>query len=83
MAITMRKGEYKDFDPAKMLPGEWAVVLAGDQVVPDGKSAFICFGAGNVKRMATYEEMKGLFGKITNQNYYLKTKQLDPENLWE
>ena len=62
----MRKGEYKDFDPAKMLPGEWAVVLAGDQVVPDGKSAFICFGAGNVKRMATYEEMKGLFGDMTD-----------------
>ena len=66
MAITMRKGEYGDFDPAKMLPGEWAVVLADDPVVPDGKSAFICFGAGNVKRMATYEEMKDLFGDMTD-----------------
>lgn len=62
----MRKGEYGDFDPAKMLPGEWAVVLADDPVVPDGKSVFICFGAGSVKRMATYEEMKGLFGDMTD-----------------
>lgn len=66
MALVMRRGEYEDFDPAKMLPGEWAVVLADDPVVPDGKSAFICFGAGNVKRMATYEEMKGQFGDMTD-----------------
>lgn len=66
MAIVMRRGEYEDFDPSKMLSGEWAVVLADDPAVPDGKSVFICFGAGNVKRMATHEEMKGLFGDMTD-----------------
>ena len=66
MAITMRKGPYDDFDPDKMLPGEWAVVLANDPVVQDGKSVFICFSAGNVKRMATYEDMVQQFGDMTD-----------------
>lgn len=65
MAITMRRGLYGDFDPNKMLPGEWAVVLANDPVVQDGKSVFICFSAGNVKRMATYEDMVAQFGNMT------------------
>lgn len=63
MAIVMRQGEYADFVPSKMRPGEWAVVLADDPVVPDGKSVFIAFAAGNVKRMATYEDMKDLIGE--------------------
>ena len=57
MAIQVRRGQYEDFNPNKLLPGEWAVVLANDPVVEDGKSAFICFSAGDTKRMATYEDM--------------------------
>ncbi len=66
MAIVMRQGEYGDFVPAKMRPGEWAVVLADDPVVPDGKSVFIAFAAGIVKRMATYEDMVDQFGDMTD-----------------
>lgn len=66
MAIQVRRGNYADFDPDKMLPGEWACVLAADPVVQDGKSVFICFSAGNVKRMATYEDMVAQFGDMTD-----------------
>lgn len=66
MAIVMRQGEYGDFIPSKMLSGEWAVVLADDPIVPDGKSVFIAFAAGDVKRMATYEDMKDLIGEATD-----------------
>lgn len=66
MAIVMRQGEYKDLIPSKMLSGEWAVVLADDPIVPDGKSVFIAFAAGDVKRMATYEDMKDLIGEATD-----------------
>ena len=30
MAIQMRKGLKADFDPTKMLPGEWAVSIDSD-----------------------------------------------------
>lgn len=66
MAIVMRQGEYEDFLPAKMLPGEWAVVLADDPVVADGRSVFIAFAPGAVKRMATYEDMVDQFGDMTD-----------------
>lgn len=58
MAIQSRRGAYGDFDPDKMLPGEWASVLKDDPKAQDGKSVYMCFSAGDVKRMATYEDMK-------------------------
>lgn len=58
MAIQSRRGSYGDFDPNKMLPGEWASVLKDDPKAQDGKSVYMCFAAGDVKRMATYEDMK-------------------------
>ena len=66
MSILMRRGEYKNFNPSNMMPGEWGIVLAGDPLVSDGKSVFICFSAGNVKRMATYEDMIEQFGDMTD-----------------
>ncbi|MDO5539400.1 MAG: hypothetical protein Q4F83_04920 [Eubacteriales bacterium] len=57
MAIQNRRGDYADFDPQKMLPGEWATVLSGDPNSADGMSVYMCFKAGIVKRMATYEDM--------------------------
>lgn len=41
-----------------MIPGEWAVVTSGDTNASDGMAAYVCFTAGVVKRMATYEDMK-------------------------
>ena len=57
MAIQHRRGVYSRFDPSRMVAGEWAVVLSGDPVAKDGKAAYVCFAAGDVKRVATYEDM--------------------------
>lgn len=51
MAIQVRRGNKTKFDARKLLPGEWAVAL-------DTKEIYLCFAAGDVRRMATYEEME-------------------------
>lgn len=48
MAIQMRRGQYKDLDPDKLLPGEWAVSL-------DERYVHMCFAPGIIMRMATYD----------------------------
>lgn len=58
MAIQTRRGDHSEFDPEKLLPGEWACVTKGDPDSSDGKSVYMCFEAGVVKRMSTYEDMK-------------------------
>ena len=58
MAIQVRRGNYADFDPDKMLPGEWATATSGDPNADDGMAVYMCFKAGKVKRMATYDDMK-------------------------
>lgn len=60
MAIQHRRGVYNKFDPSKLLPGEWAVVLSGDPDVADGRAVYICFAAGDVKRLTTYEDMNDI-----------------------
>lgn len=58
MAILMRGGVYEDFDPNKLLPREFAVVLSNDTSTRDGKAIYICFGPGKVKRISTFEDMR-------------------------
>lgn len=58
MAIQNRRGAYENFDPAKLLSGEWATVLSGDPNARDGRATYQCFEPGVVKRMATYEDMQ-------------------------
>jgi len=53
----MRRGQFSRFDPTRLLPGEWAVVLGGDDGAADGRTVYVCFAAGTVKRMATIEDM--------------------------
>lgn len=65
MAIQTRRGSYDDFDPAKMLPGELATVTSGDPGADDGRSVYACFAAGDVKRMATYEDMQENISQAT------------------
>lgn len=60
MAIQMRRGQHALFDKSKLLPGEWAIVLSGDPASKDGKAAYVCFAAGDVKRVATVEDMAEL-----------------------
>ena len=65
MAIQTRRGIYDDFEPAKMLPGELATVTSGDPGADDGRSVYACFAAGDVKRMATYEDMQENISQAT------------------
>ena len=57
MAIQHRRGIYNRFDPSRLVAGEWAIVLSGDTSASDGMAAYICFAAGTVKRVATFEDM--------------------------
>lgn len=57
MAIQHRRGDYTDFDPTKMKPGEYAVALQNDPLATDGEGVYMAFGAGRVKRMATLDEL--------------------------
>ena len=57
MAILVRRGNEADFDPNKMLPGEWAVSL-------DTKYVRMCFSPGVCLRMATYEAFEADMAEI-------------------
>lgn len=57
MAVQNRRGDYNNFDTSKLLPGEWAVVITGDPNASDGRAVYMCFAPGEVKRMATYEDL--------------------------
>lgn len=55
--IQNRRGEYLDYDPSKLLPGEFAVVQMGDPNTPTGKGVYLAISAGDVVRLATIEEI--------------------------
>lgn len=67
MAIQHRRGIFSKFDPSRMLPGEWAVVLSGDTGTSDGMAAYMCFAAGTVKRMATYDDLHSQIEDIESE----------------
>lgn len=61
--IQNRRGLRRDFDPEKMLPGEWAVSTdqeTGNQVV------WMCFQPGVVKRIGTYEDLEAQIEKLAD-----------------
>ena len=66
MAIQQRRGNYTDFNPSKMLPAEPAIVLSGDPNTDDGKAAYVAFGVGDVKRLATEDDLSNLSDDITD-----------------
>lgn len=57
MAIQMRRGAYDRFDPSRLLPGEWAIVVSGDSSSDGGRAVYVCFAPGVTKRVATVEDM--------------------------
>lgn len=57
VTIQMRMGLEADFDPSKMLPGEWAVST-------DTRYVRMCFSPGIVLRMATYESFEADMAQI-------------------
>jgi len=67
MAIQHRRGVFSKFDPTRMLPGEWAVVLSGDTGTSDGMAAYMCFASGVVKRMATYDDLRSQIVDIESE----------------
>lgn len=66
MAIQMRRGASRDFDPSKMLPGEFCVST-------DDKKVYIAFSSGNVKELASTSDIptdsyiNGLIDTKTNR----------------
>lgn len=58
MAIQMRRGDYKKFNPSKLLPAEFAIVQENDPVGANGQSVYIATNVGEVKRLATYEDVE-------------------------
>lgn len=63
MAIQMRRGLIADVDPSKMLPGEWGVTIDKDT---NRQIVLMCFEAGIVKRMGTYEDFKKQIADATD-----------------
>lgn len=60
MAIQNRRGAYVDFDPTKMVAGEFAVVQSGDENTDDGKALYVAPTTGSVKRIPFADELEGL-----------------------
>lgn len=67
MAIQNRRGAFANFDPSKMLPGEFAVVQSGDTSTSDGKSVYIAFQSGQVKKLATYTDIQDAVESATDE----------------
>lgn len=65
MAIQNRRGIYSNFDPSKMVEGEIAVVLSGDPGSSTGRSLYVCFAPGIVKRIADYEDAEDMINAVT------------------
>lgn len=55
--IQNRRGGYADYDPSKLLPGEFAIVQVDDPNTPSGKAIYLAITAGDVVRLATAEEI--------------------------
>lgn len=62
----MRRGVYNRLDKAKLLSGEFAVVMSGDPSTSDGAALYICFSSTGtiVKRVATWEDMATIISQV-------------------
>lgn len=65
MAIQLRRGDYDDFDPTKLMPGEFAVVTEDDPDGTDGCAIYMCFGTGIVKRFISAEDLSDILDALT------------------
>lgn len=64
MAIQNRRGSFDDFDPTKMVAGEFAVVQDDDPDSSTGRSLYVCFEPGVVKRIADYEDIQDIVADV-------------------
>lgn len=60
VVLKARRGTYDALvnDRQKMSVGEPCAVLSGDPSVPSGKAFYICFEAGDVRRMVSVEDLE-------------------------
>lgn len=67
MAIIHRRGAMAQFDPSKLLAGEFAYVL-------DRAELYFCYSPGNVKKIATFDDMVQNIDQILDDitNAYLE-----------
>lgn len=66
MAIRHRRGDYNNFEPQKMVAGEFAYVNSSDPNTDDGKGVYATFSGGKTKRLCTYDEVSGLVKQAEN-----------------
>lgn len=81
MAIQNRRGAYTDFDPSRMLPGEYAIVLSGDPSDEDGYAVYMCFASGVVKRLVLSEQMEAAIDAIMDDLQYDDVPTANSQNL--
>ena len=67
MARQNRYGDFSQFFPEKMVTGEIAVVTSGDPNAESGRSVYVCFIPGVVKRITTYEDFEAEFEKLSEE----------------
>ena len=85
MALQNRYGDYSNFDPDKMVTGEIAVVVSGDPNSENGRSVYVCFAPGIVKRFTTYSDFKSEIQNATEdvQNQFTEEIRLTIESAVE
>lgn len=71
MAIQLRRGTYSAFDSTKLVAGELAVVLSGDPAVSDGRTMYIAFASGAIKRVATWEDASQMIAEYLSESLEL------------
>ena len=76
MAIQHRHGDFKDFDPNKMVTAELAVVTSGDPASPTGRTLYICFAPGIVKRIVSYEDFENELQNATEEIQQAFTQEI-------
>lgn len=72
--IQVRRGLYAEFEPTKLMPGEWAVSIDTEtsrQVV------WMCFSPGITKRMGTLEDFEEQIKEVTEHILEGYKTQLD------
>lgn len=81
MAIQNRRGEYVNFDPTKMKPGEFAIVQTGDPNSTDGAGIYICTYTGTVKRLVSTLEVSDLVDDAMAEELATKVDKVEGKTL--
>ena len=58
--IQHRRGDFTDFDPTQLLPGELAIIQADDPNTNDGTAIYLGISSGVIKRIPTSDEISDL-----------------------